>query len=786
MSSKKNIFSTSLQDFRPLIWYGEPIFNRYKNLYSILKEGIGEQYANFFAEPVISKESIEGRGKAAWLSDYVSKPMPFSSLSEQEQEQTKQLLHKILSKIKEFSKELQSKEDASQKEIGELLMNAIEVPGLDYIFVEDNKIVLALWGFTSDKAEKQNFQISKIIAAPPPQPVPPPPPPPPISQPSTPPPPISQPPTPPPPEEKKKKGIPAWLWFIIGALFMFLILFLIWFFLLRNSNTISDLHDNGVLPPVDTTQTGYDEDDPGKKKIFTNKVNIALEKEANLMNFITQLAKKYPDDIKVVYYDSLINLLQIQTPENEWKQWKDSLKSFNQVRLIFSESVFARDSFPSDPDFANAKKSWYFDEIKVRPAWKITKGNPDIVIAIIDNGFDLSHNEFKDKIVKPWNVFTQSDKVFPPKITGGEHGTHVAATALGLADNGDGLCGIAPNCKLMPIQVADKNGTLTSLSIVSGILYAINQEADIVNISLGTYFDTPILSLPESTQEQYSNSLYKDEAQFWDELYLFAEENDILIVQAAGNQNIVTGIDPFARSKRTIVVAATNSYQTKADFSNWGDKSTVSAPGVNIYSATPDNNYKYLQGTSMASPIVAGAAALIKSAHPDWSNEKIIEALVKTAIPIKSDNYIPPMIQLDRAINYNPNDSTLIIPDNADDMSFAKGLWKSDNDLISTIDNKPISLYFNLKEDGTGELTLVESDGTKCIADLTSTFEDGKLIIIQEENAECEDKEKFYRQYQFECVQGKNNEADCTAKEKGGTGDFLDFQLEKQKSNIIE
>ena len=185
MASKKNIFSTSLQDFRPVIWYGEPIFTRYKNLYSILKEGIGEQYANFFAEPVISKEMIEGHGKAVWMSGYVSNPVAFSSLNEQEQEQAKQLLHKILTKIKDFSQELQAQDDASQKEIGELLMRAIEVPGLDYIFVEDNKIVLALWGFTSDKAEKQNFQINKIIAAPP--------------SPLTPPPPISQPLTPPPP-----------------------------------------------------------------------------------------------------------------------------------------------------------------------------------------------------------------------------------------------------------------------------------------------------------------------------------------------------------------------------------------------------------------------------------------------------------------------------------------------------------------------------------------------------------------------------------------------------------
>ncbi len=777
--AKKVIFTTKLQDFRPVIWYGEPIFSKYKQLQSVLREGIGDKYADFFTEPAVNQESIENNGSAAWMSDYISKGKPFSKLQGQELENAKAQLQQILNKIDIFSKELQAEENASQKEIGELLSLAVEVPGLDYIFIEDNKISIVLWGFTSDKAEKQNFNINKVVAAPI---TPPPPPPPPVDEKT-----LKEvktqevvvtPPPPPKDEKEKKKGMPPWLWAIIGALIMLLILLLVWFFFLRNPTSVADLPDNGVLPPVDTTNTGYDPDDEAKKKIFTDKVNIVLQTDVNLINFANSINEKYPDDLEVVFYDTLINLMQIKTPENEWKQWADTMKTHKEVRLTFSESVFAR-ATPTDPDFSDATKNWYFEEIGVYKAWETSMGSSDVVVAIIDNGFDLTHPEFKDKIVKPWNVYEQSDKLYPINIEGGEHGTHVAATAIGLADNNSGLCGIAPNCKFMPIQVADENGALSSLSIVSGILYSINQGADVVNISLGTYFDAPVLQLPDATQELFAKSLYPDEALFWEELYQFGEENGVIIIQAAGNQDIVTGIDPFARSLKTITVAATNQSDTKADFSNWGELSTLSAPGTEIYSATPNNTYNFLQGTSMASPIVTGGVALIKSAHPDWSNEKIIEALVNTAIPIQSGHYIAPMIQLDKAIAYG--DSTLIIPDEADDLSFAAGLWKSDNDLVSTINKKPIELYFEIKEDGSGELTLVESDGTKCIAELITTFENGELLLVQQEEAKCEGIDKSYREYRFVCVQGEDNQADCTAKEKNGSGEFLDFNLEKVK-----
>ena len=802
MLQKKVIYSVELQEYRPIIWYGQPVFERYQQLNSILASGLGENYASFLAEPVISKQIIDSRGKAHWMSDKVTQPKPFSQFTINEQEVIRQKLQLLINNIKQYANTLIDSQHTDQKELGELLLLATEVPSLDNVLVENDQIILVLWGFSSEKSKLENFQLSKSIEKPlgstviiPP-----------VIETSSETPPeklviekqldqlqnnkmqpqnlqnISNNQTPPPPvnttSQQPKKSMPGWLWFVIGALIMFLILFLIWFFLLRDKENPILPDEHGVLPPIDSTKTGVDPDDPAKRKIFIDRVNVALVKDADMEAFGRKINEKFADEIEIVYYDTTIRLLQIQTPENEWKQWIDSLKKMPEVKLAFNESMFERGAKPTDPAFSQNDKNWYFDAIQAYQAWDITKGSPDVVIAILDNGFDLSHPEFAGKIVNAWNVVTRSDKLFPAGQQGNEHGTHVAATATGLADNNLGLCGIAPNCKLMPIQLGDESGQMTSLSVVAGVLYAIHHNADVVNMSLGMMFPPEVTSIPEEQQRQLTKELYPDEEKFWDELFQFGEEAKMVMVLAAGNQNILAGIDPFARSKRTLIVAAYSPAQNKADFSNYGEFSNISAPGVNIYSAVPGNAFNFLDGTSMASPIVTGGVALIKSKHPDWTAEQITDALIKTAKPM-TEHKIGPLIQLFSALNYVPGDSVMIIPENPKDLKFAEGKWKSTSDLINTVDNKKVELFFDIEANGKGKLTLIEANGNKCTADLDIKFEDGKLLLIQKDKANCAENNKFYYPYRFECVQGENNIANCKAKQLDGSGDLIDFNMKK-------
>ncbi len=803
----KIIFSTPLQEFRPVIWYGQPVHTRYKQLKSILTEKLGEKYANVLSEPVVSKVAMEGRGEARWMSSYIENPVSLNKLHKNKQEQAAQILSEILTKIKILSAELKTEEDASISELGELLLMAVEVPGTEYVFVQDDKIVLALWGFTSEMAEKTNFRINKAIEKSYVPPVVVPPTPPvvkdepielekqvektvkeetpelkvtekkePASEIKT-----ANVETPPVKEEKEKKR--GWLWMLLGALLMFIIMFLIWWLFLKDSVQQNYLPpDNGVIPPVDTTKRGTDPDDPAQRVIFIDKLNVALDKKSKVESFAKKLHELYPDKLEIVYYDTIINLLQVKTPEGELADWTAKIKEMQEVRLVFNEAVFERSDIPSDPAFSDDKKDFYFDKIQAYKAWDITKGSEKVIVAVIDNGFDLTHPEFAGKIVKPWNVFKGNSEVAPPSVAGGEHGTHVAATAVGLMNNGQGLSGIAPNCKLMPIQVADENGSMSSLSIVSGVLYAIHQDADVINMSLGMMFPEEVLNMSEADQKQLTQNLYNDEAVFWNELYKFAQESDIVFVQAAGNDNILAGIDPGARTRNNIIVSAVNPDITKASFSNFGEYSTISAPGVQIYSAVPGGNYEFLQGTSMASPIVAGAVALIKSKFPDMKSEDIIKLMVNTGTPLDPSMKIGPMLQIENALKGDTSKTELVIPDDAQDLTFAEGRWKSTTDLTSTIDNSKVSLYFDIEASGKGKLTLVEESegGTTCKADLDVSFKDGKLILIQKGNAECESKDKFYRPYKFECIQGADNSADCKAIEKSNSATIIDFKLEKQ------
>ncbi|MBO4371387.1 MAG: S8 family serine peptidase [Bacteroidales bacterium] len=813
MATKKIINTADLHKYRPLIWYGEPVHARFSQLETILRNGLGEFYADFLAEPLITS------GQARWMSAAVPNGVPFTQLEPQKQEMARVSLQNIISKIKNFAQELSQAGDPHQKELGELLLLSIEVPSLDSVIVDGERIVLTIWGFSSEESQKVNFKLDAKIEKPvtaaavatanlstpanteaetvptPPLQTPAPP-----EQPTPPPPPTMQtessgatppPPPPPPPTQnnEKKRGLPGWLWFLLGLLLALLLVWLYFHFFGKpdpkdeGNNTHNEnndptnpgdysnlLPDNpNVIPPIDTTRVIVDPEDPGRRRVFSDKVNIALNKGVNALLFAQKLHDQYAEDLKIVYCDTVIKLMQVETPEGEWKEWMTKLKAMDEVKLAFSNTMFSSEYKASDPAFSDAKKSWYFEMVQAYQAWDITRGDPNVIVAVVDNGFDLTHPEIKDKIVSPYDITTGSSTVKPCGGEGNEHGTHVAGTAVGSGDNGQGLCGIAPNCKLMPIKIADENGNMQTISVVAGILYAIHHNAKVVNLSLGTYFGDEILSMPTNQQNQLAHNEYADEAAFWNDLFQFGLDEDIVLVIAAGNQNIITGIDPFARSPKTLTVSAfQKGGKPKAEFSNHGEFATISAPGVDIYSSVPGAKFEYLDGTSMASPIVAGAAALMRSAHPHIKAEDIVAILKKTAKPLNSTPQIGPLLQIEDALK-SPG-GVLNIPDNARNADFAVGKWKSTTDLYSTKDSVDIMLYFTIENGGQGSILYSQSDDKNFRSPLTVTFADGKLILVQTSEATNEDyPNDGFHPYKFTCSQdaNKTDGADCKAEYEG-------------------
>ena len=405
--------------------------------------------------------------------------------------------------------------------------------------------------------------------------------------------------------------------------------------------------------PIDTTK--FIDDENSHTRIISDVINIALKKKTqNFKHFIIDLKHEFSDDeYTVVYYDDETSRLQFTFPEEKRSTIKETIKT-KMVKydlLIWDESVFESGGALNDPDFRSAEKSWYFKAVNVEKAWDITTGDTSVVIAIIDDGFDLDHIELRNKIVKRYNIVNDDSRIF----SGAErfHGTHVAGIAVASGNNGKGLSGIAPGCLLMPIQAAGEDGFFMMTDIIDGVLYAIKNGADVINMSLGKQFSDGIESLSPGQMDEIASSEGIDEAIFWKELFQIAEDNNVTVVIAGGNQNILVGLDPMQRSSQVIKVAATDKMDKKASFSNFFRRSDqdcfISAPGQQIYSTVPGNDYAFLDGTSMASPVVAGCICLMKSVNPRLTNAQIRTILRSTSKPLQ-DNRLAPLLQVDKAV----------------------------------------------------------------------------------------------------------------------------------------
>jgi subtilisin family serine protease len=401
----------------------------------------------------------------------------------------------------------------------------------------------------------------------------------------------------------------------------------------------------GILSPIDSTQIVQE---PDKPTIIGNRLNILMGNEdRDIKDLAKAFKEKYPDDkYKVVYYDNVVKRMQIELPSDEREKLKDEIpgKLPEYELFVFDESLFSGNYTPNDPDFNDDDKAWYLNAIDAPKAWEINRGSESVTIAIVDNGFSLNHPELKAKVVMPYNVWLHSSNVFPQKV---DHGTHVAGTALAFMDNGIGLCGIAPNVAFMPVQVADENGVTTTTSVLDGILYALYQGADVINLSMGMEFPG---TFPPEVQEELKHQ-FKPEERLWREVMRIANKHNAVIVIAAGNNNMLAEVDPINRPENFIVVSAVDKNQAqleKAIFSDYGRLSTISAPGVDIHSTVGNQGYEVMSGTSMAAPIIAGSVALMKSLNDTLTVQQIVCAMQSTGKPTAGD--VGNFLQLDQAL----------------------------------------------------------------------------------------------------------------------------------------
>ncbi len=272
----------------------------------------------------------------------------------------------------------------------------------------------------------------------------------------------------------------------------------------------------------------------------------------------------------------------------------------------------------------SSSRQYQMGIINASKGWEITRGKANIKIAIIDSGIDLNHPDLKSKIVSGTNIVSPGSQ---PMDDNG-HGTHVAGIAAAATDSSMGISGVAPGCSLMPVK-ALKNGAGTDIDIAEGIVWAADHGADVINISIGLY--TKSTAMERAVK--------------------YAINKNVVVVSSAGNDSKNSTIHLPSMIKGVIEVSATTKQDKFASFSNYGQQISVSAPGDNIYSTMPTYNvtltseaggkkgYGTLSGTSMASPMVAGLAALLKSQNKALTPQQIKTKIEASALDLGKKGY---------------------------------------------------------------------------------------------------------------------------------------------------
>lgn len=296
---------------------------------------------------------------------------------------------------------------------------------------------------------------------------------------------------------------------------------------------------------------------------------------------------------------------------------------------------------------SNNTSSWGLTAVNAQQAWALTRGS-GITIAVIDTGLDFKHEDIKNNFytntaeanglpgvdddgngfvddIRGWDFVNNDNN--PTDDNG--HGSHVAGIAAADSTNSKGIAGVAPDAKVLAVKVLDASGNGAIENVIKGIKYAADLGAQVINMSLGIlkkYLTNPLLTA------------------FQDAIN-YAVNKGSVVITAAGNEGVDSNTTAPAGLNNTIAVGAVDISNKRPSWSN--KNPDIMAPGVDILSLKFNGGYTSLSGTSMASPFVAGAAALIRAylntAYAGFTGQQIYNdvytRLIESAFSLSKKNY---------------------------------------------------------------------------------------------------------------------------------------------------
>ncbi len=251
---------------------------------------------------------------------------------------------------------------------------------------------------------------------------------------------------------------------------------------------------------------------------------------------------------------------------------------------------------------------WQVDRLKGRKAWSVSTGS-EVIVAVIDSGVSGDHPDLSGQVLSGIDLVDEGGDGTADAVG---HGTTVAGLIAGRGDDDEGVVGLAPDAKILPVRVLDAKNMYNDAKVVAkGLVWAVDHGAQVVNLSLGSGQVDP--SLAEAID------------------YAFAR--DVVVVACVGNviPNGPAGVWHPASEPGVIAVTALTPNGDLWRRSVTGPQTVLAAPGSNLVGARPGGGYQRVQGTSYAAPLVAATAALLRSKFPEMSAANVVQRLIMTA-----------------------------------------------------------------------------------------------------------------------------------------------------------
>jgi subtilisin family serine protease len=303
----------------------------------------------------------------------------------------------------------------------------------------------------------------------------------------------------------------------------------------------------------------------------------------------------------------------LKVPAGQRDRVLEALKRNPNIEFAEIDPIASPGGLTNDP-YVLSGQEWHVAKIQADRAWDVTSATLSTVIAIVDTGVAPNQPDLAGKILPGYNFYANTTNTADDV----GHGTAVAGAAAAQGNNGQGVAGVAWGASILPVKISDPTGYATYSNMAKALTYAVDHGARVINISF--YGSTPSSTLQNAVD------------------YVWAHNG--IIFACAGNTG--TNFPQYpAACPRVVAVSSTTSSDMIASYSTFGSFVSLAAPGSGIFTTNRDGTYASWSGTSFASPIAAGVAALVVAANPQLSNAAIVDLLKNSAEDLGAAGFDP-------------------------------------------------------------------------------------------------------------------------------------------------